>query len=50
MAWIDIQTESLKKTGQRTGDRNRDRRRKDLEIVVTMAKTNESENMENRVT
>ena len=50
MAWIDTKTEPLRGIGQRTADRDCERNRKDLEIAVTMAKTNESVEVENHLT
>ena len=50
VAWVDTQTELLRGTGQRTADRDCERNRKYLEIAVTMAKTNESVEVENRLT
>ena len=50
MAYIDTRTESLKQTGQRAGNRDCERRRKDLKIEAKGAETNESVEIENYVT
>ena len=46
---IDTKTESRKEAGRRAGDRDCERRRRDVEIVATVTETNESVKVENRV-